>query len=165
MFLFRVPHNTISKFVPEVCQAIIDEYAEEVIACPTTKEQWRVIADQFSQFHHCVGALDGKHIAIRCPKHGGSVYYNYKGFHSIIMLALVDADYKFIWVDVGSNGCAGDAQIFNGSELKEVIEDGTIGFPDAEPLPGDDKDMPYFIAADDAFALRLWLMKPHSQRN
>ena len=33
---FRVSSNTMSMFVPEVCQAIIDEYAAEVIACPTT---------------------------------------------------------------------------------------------------------------------------------
>ncbi|CAM1322063.1 Uncharacterised protein r2_g3044 [Pycnogonum litorale] len=33
---FRVPSNIMSMFVPEVCQAIIDEYAAEIIACPTT---------------------------------------------------------------------------------------------------------------------------------
>ena len=88
MYGFRVADNTISLIVREVCQAIIDEYAEEVIACPTTPQEWQPIADQFGtrwQFHHAVGALDGKHIAIRCPKNGGSLYYNYKGlpFHSL----------------------------------------------------------------------------------
>ena len=43
--------------------------------------------------------------------------------------------------------------------------DETIGFPDTDPQPGDDRDMPYFIVADDAFALRTWLMKPFSGRN
>ena len=43
--------------------------------------------------------------------------------------------------------------------------DGTIGFSDAELLPGEDRDMPYFKLADDAFALRTWLMKPFSGRN
>ena len=43
--------------------------------------------------------------------------------------------------------------------------DGTIGFPDADPLPGNDRGMPYFKMADDAFALRTWLMKPFSGRN
>ena len=33
---FGVPSNTMSMDVPEVCQAIIDEYAPEVIACSTT---------------------------------------------------------------------------------------------------------------------------------
>ena len=82
MYGFRVPHNTISLAVREVCEAIIAKYADEVIQAPTTEAQWRGIAEQFStrwQFHHCLGALDGKHIPIQCPTHGGSDYYNYKG--------------------------------------------------------------------------------------
>ena len=167
MYGFRVPHNTISKFVPEVCEAIVAEYAPEVIACPSTPEEWRPIADQFSRrwnLPHCIGALDGKHIAMTCPPNGGSIFYNYKGFHSIILMALVDADYKFAWVDVGSDGSSGDAHVFNKSELKDCILDDTIGFPAPDPLPHDDKDIPYFISGDDAFALRTWLMKPFSKR-
>lgn len=168
MYGFRVADSTISLVVRDVCQAIIDEYAEEVIACPTTPEEWSQIAEQFGRrwnFHHTVGALDGKHIAIQCPRNGGSMYYNYKGFHSIVLMALVDADYKFSWVDVGANGCASDATIFNHSELKETFENGSIGLPAADPLPHDDQPMPYFIVGDDAFPLRTWLMKPYSRRN
>ena len=167
MYGFRVPHNSISLIVKEVCNAIVDEYADEVIEAPTTEQQWRRTADQFSrrwQFHHCLGAIDGKHIAIQCPRKAGSEFYNYKGFHSIILMALVDADYKFSWVDVGSNGSAGDAQVFNKSELKECLEADTVGVPAPEPLPHDDKCMPFFIVGDDAFALRTWLMKPFSKR-
>ena len=46
-----------------------------------------------------------------------------------MLLALVNGDYTFLWADIGSNGLASDAQVFNGSELKEVIEDGSIDFP------------------------------------
>ena len=169
MYGFRVAHNTISILIREVCEAIIAEFAEEVIPWPTTTEEWRKISEKFStrlNFHHCLGALDGKHIAMKCPRNGGSLYYNYKGFHSIILMALVDADYKFTWVEVGSNGSAGDAQVFNNGELKEFIEHGRMNFPPPEePLPNDDEDMPFFIIGDDAFALRKWLMKPYSIRN
>ena len=102
---------------------------------------------------------------MRCPKKDGSLFYNYKGFHSIILFALVDADYKCIWVDVGANGSASDATVFNASELKEAIENGTLGMPPDEPLPMDDRPMPYFIIGDDAFPLRTWLMKPFSRRH
>ena len=121
MYGFRVPHNTISLVVRDVCEAIFQEYSEEVLSCPTTPEEWRPLAEEFKnrwQFPHVVGAIDGKHVAIRCPKNAGSLYYNYKGFHSIVLLALVDADYQFTWVDVGSNGSASDAQIFNQTELR-----------------------------------------------
>ena len=99
---------------------------------------------------------------IRCPNKSGSVYWNYKKFYSIILLALVDADYKFIWADVGTNGGCSDAQIFSRSELKRKIENGTMGLPQAEELPHDDQQTPYYILADDAFAVRTWLMKPFS---
>ena len=61
-------------------------------------------------------------------------------------MALVDADYyKFIWEVIGGMGSASDAQIYNTSELKECVEDGSLGFPDPEPLPNDNLDVPYFL--------------------
>ncbi|XP_062576078.1 uncharacterized protein LOC134237961 [Saccostrea cucullata] len=166
MYGFRVPHNTISLLIREVCESIIAEYANEVIACPTTTDEWQQIAEQFKNrwnLDHVIGALDGKHIAIKCPRNGGSLY-NYKGFHSLIFMGLVDADYKFIWVDVGANGSASDATVFNNSELKDVTKNQNIGFPEADPLPNDNRNIPYFIVGDDAFPLRTWLMKPFARR-
>ena len=81
------------------------------------------------------------------------------------LFALVDADYQYVWIDVGTNGCCSDAQLFNRSDLKACIEDGTIGFPAATALPGEDRLLPYYLLGDDAFALRTWLMKPYSKRN
>ncbi len=98
--------------------------------------------------------------SIRCPKRGILLYYNYKGFHSIVLMGLVDADYKFIWADVGSNGAASDAQIFADSELKEAIENDVISFPPADLLPNDDRGIPYFIIG---FSLRTWMMKPYGR--
>ena len=73
-------------------------------------------------------------------------------------MTLVDADYKFLWADVGSPGASSDAQIYE-SELKEMAEDGPIGFPAPDPLPNDYKDVPYFFFVDDAFGLRNHMMK------
>ena len=39
-FSWRVPHNTISLVVREVCAAIQAEYMDEVLRCPTTPEVW-----------------------------------------------------------------------------------------------------------------------------
>ena len=69
-------------------------------------------------------------------------------------MSLVDANYRFLWCDVGGAGHMSDAQIFNGSELKEAMDNRTIGFQPEDPLPFDDEDTPYFLLADDAFALR-----------
>ena len=60
------------------------------------------------------------------PKKSGSDYYNYKGFFSLVPLALVDAEYRFMWIDYGSSGSCSDTQIFNRNDLREKIEDGTL---------------------------------------
>ena len=71
---------------------------------------------------HAVGALDGKHIATKKPKKSGSEYFNYKGYFPLVLLALVNADYNFLWVNVGASGLSYDAQIFNCCKLKRRIE-------------------------------------------
>jgi hypothetical protein len=57
-------------------------------------------------------AINGKHVKIRCPNNSGFLYFNYKDYFSIILLAMVDANYKFIAIDVGSFGREGDAEFF-----------------------------------------------------
>lgn len=101
---------------------------------------------------------------IRKPIKSGSLFFNYKGFFSIIILAVVDAEYKFLWCNVGANGSAADAGVFNNSRLMPALENDELGFPQPDPLPEDDHNMPYFLIGDDAFSLRKWMMKPYSHR-
>ena len=165
---FRVAFNTISKFIPEVCQAIIDEYFRQVVYCPNTPEGWKEVAEGFASrwnLPHCIGALDGKHVAIRCPPNTGSIYFNYKGYYSIVLMALVDSNCQFLYVDVGANGGGSDGGVFGRTDLRRHLENETLGLPPPDPLPNDDKDFPYYIAGDEAFPLRSWLMKPIPKRN
>ena len=72
-------------------------------------------------------------------------------------MALGDADYKFIWADIGGMGSASDAQIYNASELKECVEDDSLGFTDPEPLPNDNQDVPYFFTDSLTSHFLSWL--------
>lgn len=105
-------------------------------------------------------------MACKCPPNSGSEFYNYKGIYSVILFAMVDADYRFTYIDVSGNGSSSDAQIYNESDLHRGLDQNRIhAFPQPDPLPNDHQDVPYFIIGDDAFSLRTYLMKPYSTRN
>ena len=94
-------------------------------------------------------------IVIQAPINAGSFFYNYKGTHSVVLLAVCDAHYRFILVDVGKalllfyntlyvlyihvSGDAGrhsDGGVLANSEFGQALEDGVLGIPDDQPLLG-----------------------------
>lgn len=134
---------------------------------PKSEEEWRAIAKNFMekwQFPHCLGALDGKHIYIQPPAHSGSMWHNYKGRFSVLMMAAVDANYKFIYISVGTQGRVSDAGLFAHSDLKKALDQGLLNVPPPEKLPGSDIVLPYKFVADEAYPLRADLMKPYPFR-
>ena len=150
-----------------MCKRILAEFQQEYLICPTEAENWRAVEQKFRNrwnVPHAVGALDDKHIAIKKPKKKGSEYFNYKGYFSLVLLALVDAEYKFLWVNVRSSGPSSDAQIFNRSKVKRRIEKGFLGLPPPESLEPGGPNLHYFLLGDNALNLIPWLVKPHSRR-
>lgn len=135
---------------------------------PTTQEEWLKTSDQFRDrwnFNNCCGAVDGKHVVITPPANSGSEYYNYKHTYSIVLMALVDADYKFLFVDVGSNGRVSDGGVFGQSALSHALETNSLNLPAETALPGRVKPQPFVIVGDEAFPLRHNLMKPFSGKS
>ncbi|XP_064122501.1 putative nuclease HARBI1 [Macrobrachium nipponense] len=165
-YTFRVSKSSICRFIPLVCQAIIDTYKPEVMKCSKTPEEWNDVGKRFSSkwnYFNCVGALDGKHVAIKKSKGGGSLYFNYKKFHSIILMALSNAKYRFLFVDVSADGGAGDGETWQKCNLARATTNNRAGLPQDRNLPNDDEPIPFHIAF--AFALNLWMMKPYSQQS
>lgn len=128
-----------------------------------TGEKWVESEREFRgrwNFPHCVAAIDGKHVQIQCPRNSGSTFYNYKGTYSTLMLALVDAKYRFLWISVGSAGKEGDAGIFASSDLGRSLAAGALDIPPARHLPGTTVVAPHVLVGDEAFPLKTYLMKP-----
>jgi hypothetical protein len=83
---------------------------------PLTTLEWLKHGDNFYKqwnFSHCLGALEGKHIVMQTPANNGSYYYSYKGTFIIVFLAIVDGEYKFMYVDVRCDGRISDGEIIN----------------------------------------------------
>ena len=69
-------------------------------------------------------------------KSSGSYYRNYKGTDSITLLAMVEPEYEFLFVDVGMNGRNSDGGNWSQSHLKNGLEKNTLNLSDPTPLPG-----------------------------
>lgn len=73
-----------------------------------------------------LGAIDGKHIAIRKPPNSGSLYYNYKSYFSLVLLAICDARLRVIYANYGSYGSQGDAGIFSRTDFAQLLNSGIL---------------------------------------
>lgn len=111
------------------------------------------------------GSIDGKHVVIIPPANSGSNYYNYKGTHSIVLLGVCDAHYRFIYVDVGANGRISDGGVWNRCRLRQLLDNGSLSIPDKRPLPNSLIQTPFVFVGDDAFPIKPYLMKPFPLRH
>ena len=50
--------------------------------------------------------------------------------------------------------------LWNETTLRDTVITNSIDIPQQEPLPGDDRPIPYFIIGDNVIALNEWMMKP-----
>lgn len=127
--------------------------------------EWKSVADDFERqwnFPHCLGAVDEKHITIKKPPGSGSYYYNYKKFFSIVLMAVVDANYQFLMVDVGVNGRVSDGGVISQTAFGQLLDDNELQIPEPEKLHEDDLlPMPYSFLGDDAFTMTENFLKPY----
>ncbi|XP_018407700.1 PREDICTED: putative nuclease HARBI1 [Cyphomyrmex costatus] len=161
-YAFRIGHNTVSKIIAETCKVIWTTLKEEVFLQPNATN-WQTISEDFNKywnFPHCIGAIDGKHIIIQAPANSGSCFYNYKGNHSINLLAVSDAKYRFIIVDIGAPGRQGDSGVLTNSGLMNLLENNKLKIPPAVQLDNSTKEFPFVFVADEAFPLTTFMMRP-----
>ena len=161
---FCTGKSTIHDVVVETCQAIWECLKDDVMPEPT-RQTWERIEEGFRIWCHfpgCIGALDGKHIRIKAPGNTASLFHNYKSYFSTVLLALVDANYRFIYVDIGEYGSNSDGSVFRASMFGQKYLNHRLGIPADKFLPNfySDHPIPHVIVTDEAFPLLPTLMRP-----
>ncbi|GFQ89177.1 DDE Tnp4 domain-containing protein [Trichonephila clavata] len=162
-YSFRIGRSTTSTIIRETCEAISSSLQPIVLAKPD-RNIWLDIAEGYHeqwQFPNCLGAIDGKHVLMQAPPKSGSRFHNYKGTFSIILLACVDANYKFVLVDIGAEGHNSDGGVFKNSIFGQSLEKGTLDLPCPVEIPGTTKMLPFLFIGDEAFPLKSNLMRPY----
>ncbi|XP_036334532.1 protein ALP1-like [Rhagoletis pomonella] len=155
--------STVAAIISKVCEAIWQELGGIYLSVPK-KHEWKRIATDFNtmwNFPNCVGAVDGKHIAISCPSNSGSLYYNYKGHYSIVLLASCDANYTFTTVDIGAYGSQSDGGVLWNSDVGQRLLNDKLDLPEDDYLPGTNIKFPHFMVGDAAFPLKNCIMRPY----
>lgn len=80
-----------------------------------------------------------------------------------MLFAIVDANYNFIYVDVGCQGRISDGGVFKNSSLYKMLEKGKLNIPPSQCLnERRNKEIPYVFIGDEAFAISPHLMKVYS---
>uniref|UniRef100_A0A3Q3A0V1 DDE Tnp4 domain-containing protein n=1 Tax=Kryptolebias marmoratus TaxID=37003 RepID=A0A3Q3A0V1_KRYMA len=158
--IFGVSITTVCRCVQKFCVAAETVLVPEQIRFPD-EDHFREIAMYIENrwgLPQCVGAIDGCHIPIIAPQHYHTDYFNRKGWHSIILQAVVDGKGIFWNLFAGLSGNSHDARVFRLSALPELASRGNLFPPhirnNGKVATG------YYILGDSAYPLLDWLLKP-----
>ena len=162
--LFGVSISFVCTCVKEVSTAIVQKLQSQFITIPKGNELdeiMRTYKDKW-QFPMCAGAIDGTHIPIIAPLVDHADYVNRKGYHSIVMQAVVDCKYLFRDIVVGWPGSVHDARIFSNSNLYRKGNENEL-FPSnlSQRLQG--CEIQPLLLGDPAYPLLPWLIKAYPE--
>ncbi|XP_019626781.1 PREDICTED: protein ALP1-like [Branchiostoma belcheri] len=161
--LFGLSTASVCNLVHDFCQVVVETLLPRYISWPKG-EALRQTVNGYEQrwaFPQCAGAVDGTHIEVKAPSEGHTDYFNRKGYHSVVLQAVVDFCYRFTDINVGWPGCVHDARILRNSLPYRCAERGTL-FPPEMTRVINGVPVPVMILGDPAYPLLPWLMKGYA---
>ena len=147
-YQYEMGKSTINGIIDEVCDAIWESFAD-FVKTPTTPQDWEKVIRDFDEIWnmpHCLGGIDGKHIAMRQPKHSGSLWHNYKGSFSLVLLAIWDARYCFSFIDLGEYGSKNESGIFLNLKMGDLFRQGNLNILPRNKISGSDYELNISLA-------------------
>ena len=169
IYQFRIHKTTISKIIQVVYTVIYKVLQTIYIRFLSSAGGWLETAEKIYQhynYRHCFDTADGRHIVK--PKYSVSNFCNYKVSYSVVLIALVDCNYKFLAIDVGFQGTMSNRGVFKKSAMHHAMENNplTTPPPPLHPSPHlllllndafynaeEHKHLPFLIVGNDTFQL------------
>ncbi|XP_071051621.1 uncharacterized protein [Onthophagus taurus] len=162
--------STISHIVADTTATIWEALYPRYMKVPS-KEEWLRIADRFYELWNlpnCIGAIDGKHIRIQKIPKSGSTNFNYKGYHSVVLMAACGADACFTMIEAGHAGRNSDGGVFKASRMGRWLqrEGNRLNLPNNRQLIHDETggNFPFYFVADEAFPIATYMLRPYPRR-
>ncbi|KAM8972725.1 uncharacterized protein RCH25_018494 [Pelodytes ibericus] len=158
--IFGVSRPTICKTVRDVCEAVVSILTPRFVRIP----RGSVLQDTIRRFEgrhghpQLAGVVGTFHVAVRAPNEQPGRYLNNKGWHSVVLQAVVDSDLCFWDLNIGCPGNFTDAQVLLTSELYECGKEATL-FPNITKSV-DGVEVPIHILGAPSYPLLPWLMTP-----
>jgi hypothetical protein len=142
--------STIQKYFHRVLRIIVRRIYPVYVQMPKLETPPNIKDDPkyYPWFQHCVGALDGSHIAIAPPKGMTGAdhipFRNRKAGVSQNVLAAVDFNMNFVFVLAGWEGSANDQKVLN-----DAVSRGAFSLP-----------TPWYFLADAGYSFNSGLTMP-----
>ncbi|XP_069806151.1 uncharacterized protein [Dendropsophus ebraccatus] len=163
--IFGVSRYTIAKVVGEVCEAVVSILTPKFITVPRgeiLQNTMKAFEQRFS-VPQLAGVIGTFHVAICPPGELTGQYFNTKGWHSVVLQAVVDSDHCFWDLNIGSPGNSSDSQVLLTSELYEWGTEGSL-FPNVTRYVGG-VEIPVYMLGSRSYPLLPWLMTPFSEQS
>ncbi|KAF8789927.1 hypothetical protein HNY73_005023 [Argiope bruennichi] len=142
----------------------IEMHAHPAAQLPKNEDEWLYIAQQYENqwnFSNSLGAIDGKPVVIQCPNNTSTEFFYYKGTFNVVLLALVDAFYCFMFVDIRWQGRISNGGVFINSGLLSKLKMRQLKLPHDRQLQPSGKNLPYVFLGNSRFASNRHMMKPY----
>uniref|UniRef100_A0A3Q1GDL9 Retinoblastoma-like 2 (p130) n=1 Tax=Acanthochromis polyacanthus TaxID=80966 RepID=A0A3Q1GDL9_9TELE len=166
--MFGVGIATVCIIVRQVTVAIVERLYRRFVSLPSGQRLDDTIRG-FRQrcYPQCAGAIGGTHIPIAPPRDNPEHYLNQRGWHSVILQAVVDHEVRFTDVYAGWPGSTSSATVLSSSDLYLKAEDRPDGylFPREKSLLSVGVEIPVHLIGDASFPLKPWLMKGYGERH